>query len=41
LEFIVRDVEREDTGENEKAKKVVEKVREKAGELGIDLALRK
>jgi len=41
LEFIVRDVEREDTGENEKAKKVLGKVREKAGELGIELALRK
>lgn len=41
IEYIVNEVEREDTGEREKARKVVKRVREKAEELGIELALRK
>jgi len=40
-EFIGSEVEALESGEREKAAKVVEKVREKARELGIELALRK
>jgi hypothetical protein len=41
FEFIENEVDREDTGAKEKAGKVAEKVRERAGELGIELVLRK